>query len=113
MADWRPLEPSEYAEQRRRSPKNMQPSIAGVRACDLMQQNVREEVDPCPVVPTNFSALAWYLTEFTQHNMLLQYQFFQCLFSEKKIRKIVCPQIMQVTLLPWASNNYITSTKNC
>ena len=25
-------------------------------------------------------------------------------------RKIVCPQIMQVTLLPWASNNYITST---
>jgi len=30
MADWRPLEPSEYAEQRRPSPKNMQPSIAGV-----------------------------------------------------------------------------------
>ena len=25
-------------------------------------------------------------------------------------RKIVCPQIMQVTLLPWVSNNYITST---
>ena len=30
MADWRPLEPSEYAEQRRPSPKNLQPSIAGV-----------------------------------------------------------------------------------
>ena len=102
------------AEQRRPSLKHMHPSIAGVRApassCDLMQENVREEVDPCPVVPTNFSALAWYLTEFTQHNMLLQYQFFQCLFSEKIFRKIVCPQIMQVTLLPWASNNFITST---